>query len=371
MASIKIPLKYLSDPFCLFFHHHNSIINALIAITILTCISLSSSYVTLAPHRFASEIPLPRPQDIAPTYAQVIEKILHETGAPMSVLELAQKITAARPSTSKDPVKEAEKKIKEAVGRQLVYLDSHTILPLKMAWQGVRFRMEASREEASKGFFDVGNVFASYLPNGFDLSNLRLVDVNGQAIKFKINTVKKKIKETGSAAGKKDASPRTESAPRDVVKKSERKEVAKVKPIQRKIVAPPKPLADHVEVYTDPTDGTITAYMMRRQSELAVRWWTMTDERILVSFRCEKMWECEANGMVFRPSDDIERQMNLLLTRFREEYNLPDKKTRYFHIRVGKPFEEKKLKIPSGWRDEALLEKARKGFEELSKKRGG
>jgi hypothetical protein len=186
----------------------------------------------------------------------------------------------------------------------------------------------------------------------------------------KIVAGEKKAKETGSATGKKDASPRAESTPRDVVKKSGRKEVAKAKPIQRKIVAPPKPLADHVEVYTDPTDGTITAYMMRRQSELAVRWWTMTDEGILVSCRCEKMWECEANGMVFRPSDDIERQMNLLLTRFREEYNLPDKKARYFHIRVGKPFEEKKLKIPSGWRDEALLEKARKGFEALSKKRG-
>jgi hypothetical protein len=73
--------------------------------------------------------------------------------------------------------------------------------------------------------------------------------------------------------------------------------------------------------------------------------------------------------MVFRPSDDIERQMNLLLTRFREEYNLPDKKTRYFHIRVGKPFEEKKLKIPSSWRDEALLEKARKGFDGLSQRK--
>jgi len=61
--------------------------------------------------------------------------------------------------------------------------------------------------------------------------------------------------------------------------------------------------------------------------------------------------------------------MNLLLTRFREEYNLPDKKTRYFQIRVGKPFEEKKLKIPSSWREEATLEKARKGFDGLSKKK--
>ncbi len=137
---------------------------------------------------------MPRPQDIAPTYDQVIEKILREASAPMSVLELAQKVSAARPSTSKDPVKAAEKKIKEAVGRQLVYLDSKTILPLRIAWQGVRFRMDLSREEVNKGFFDAGIAFSFYLPNGFNLTNLRLVDAGGQAIKFKVNVVKKKVK---------------------------------------------------------------------------------------------------------------------------------------------------------------------------------
>ena len=135
-----------------------------------------------------------RPQDIAPTYDQVIEKILRQVSAPMSVLELAQKISAARPSTSKDPVKAAEKQIKEAVGRQLVYLDSNTIVPLQTAWQGPRFRMDLSREEVNKGFFDVGIALSFYLPNGFNLANLRLVDTDGQAIKFKVNAVNKKVK---------------------------------------------------------------------------------------------------------------------------------------------------------------------------------
>ncbi|MBI3161652.1 MAG: hypothetical protein HYZ23_04045 [Chloroflexi bacterium] len=177
-----------------------------------------------------------------------------------------------------------------------------------------------------------------------------------------------KVEETEPASGKKEASAKVASAS-GVAKKSVRKEIQKAKPIPQKFGAPPKPLADYVEVYSDPAEGTITAYMMRRQSELAVHWWAMTDEGISVNCRCEKMWNCESNGMVFRPSDDIERQMSLLLTRFREEYNLPDKKTRYFQIRLGKPFEEKKLKIPSGWRDEAILEKARKGFDELSKRK--
>jgi hypothetical protein len=185
----------------------------------------------------------------------------------------------------------------------------------------------------------------------------------------KIVEGEKKVEEMGSSSVKKDASAKAVFHPQSVAKKSARKEIQKAKPIPQKFITPPRPLADYVEVYSDPAEGRITAYMIRRRRELAVRWWTMTDEGISVNCQCEKMWDCKSDGIVFRPSDDIERQMDLLLTRFREEYNLPDKKTRYFYIRVGKPFEEKKLKIPSSWRDEAVLEKAKKGFDALSKRK--
>jgi hypothetical protein len=184
--------------------------------------------------------------------------------------------------------------------------------------------------------------------------------------------VEKKVEETGSSSGEKDTSAKAGSTPQSAVKKSARKEIPKAKPIPhtqaRLRAAPPKPLADYVEVYSDPIEGTITAYMIRRKSELAVRWWAMTEEGISVNCQCEKMWNCQERGLVYYPGDDLGDQMDDLLTRFREEYHLPDKKTRYFHIRLGKPFEEKKLKIPSSWRDEALLEKARKGFDALSKR---
>ena len=177
----------------------------------------------------------------------------------------------------------------------------------------------------------------------------------------------KKAEITESRAGKKEASPKTESAPKE--KKPLKRETPKAAAYPKKFVAPPKPLADYVEVYADPSEGTITAYMIRRKHELAMRGWVMTGEGIAVTCQCEKMGQCEADGMVYRPSDDLERQMDLMLTRFREEYLLPDKKTRYFQVRLGKPFDEKKLKIPASWRDEATLERARQGFERLRKKR--
>jgi hypothetical protein len=180
----------------------------------------------------------------------------------------------------------------------------------------------------------------------------------------------KKAEITKSAKEEKESSHKMEAAPKE--KKPSKREWPKVRTFPQKISAPPKPLADYVEVYADPSEGTITAYMMRRQHELAVRWWSLTEEGISVRCQCEKMWQCEANGMVHRPSPsgDIERQMDYLLGLFREEYNLPDKKTRYFQIRLGKPFDEKKLKVPSSWKDEGTLERARRGFDELSRKKG-
>lgn len=173
---------------------------------------------------------------------------------------------------------------------------------------------------------------------------------------------------TNSTSGAKEAFPKVESTPME--KKPLKREIPKAKTFPQKIVAPPKPLADYVEVYADPSEGTVTAYMIYRKRELAARLWQMTEEGILVSCNCEKMMKCEADGIVFRPSEDIERQMNLLLTRFREEYHLPDNKTRYFQIRMGKPFDEKKLKVPASWKDEETLAMARDGFERLSRKKG-
>ena len=108
--------------------------------------------------------------------------------------------------------------------------------------------------------------------------------------------------------------------------------------------------------------------MIHRRSELAIRWWAMTDKGISANCNCEKMSDCKERGLVYLPWMDLDEQMDDLLNLFRDEYHLPHNKTRYFQIRVEKPFEEKKLKIPSSWRDEATLAKARKGFDELTKK---
>ena len=135
---------------------------------------------------------MPRPQDVAPTYDQVIEEILRDVSGPMPAQELAEKILLARPSNAKNPMQAALKKMKESIGRELVFLDADSVLPLRLAWQGTRFRIRLVREELDRGRVDVGNSLPHYLPRQFDLAKLRFVDVDGQAIEFELKTVTEK-----------------------------------------------------------------------------------------------------------------------------------------------------------------------------------
>jgi hypothetical protein len=124
-----------------------------------------------------------------------------------------------------------------------------------------------------------------------------------------------------------------------------------------------------MEVYADPGEGIIKAFAMIKKRELAVRWWSLMEDGLAVQCHCEKGPGCHENGVVYRPMDDIELQMKYQLSSFQAEYHLPDKKVHYFQIRLGRPFNEKKLKVPMSWRDPVALERACKGFDALKKRR--
>jgi hypothetical protein len=130
-------------------------------------------------------------------------------------------------------------------------------------------------------------------------------------------------------------------------------------------VSSPKPLAKTIEVYADPAQGMVTAYAMANKREIAVRWWTFEESGIVIECQCEKGRNCQENGLIYRPMDDIDAQMKSQIGKFRVEYRVPEYKLRYFQIREGQPFEEKKLKVPSHWKDPEAIKKARDNFEKL------
>jgi hypothetical protein len=125
---------------------------------------------------------------------------------------------------------------------------------------------------------------------------------------------------------------------------------------------------DFMEVYSDPAQNLIAAYVKARKHEIAARQWSMSDEGIAVNCWCEKPF-CPEQGVVYRPAnaEELTEQMRMFIEDFAAEYDVPLKKIRHFHVRQGRPFGETRLKVPASWKDPATLERARAGFEALHK----
>ena len=73
------------------------------------------------------------------------------------------------------------------------------------------------------------------------------------------------------------------------------------------------------------------------------------------------------NGIVYRPAQDtqLEAQIMSFIIELRIEYGVSATKVHFYQIRQGEFFEERKLKLPSKWRDTAVLADARRGFDRL------
>ena len=121
-----------------------------------------------------------------------------------------------------------------------------------------------------------------------------------------------------------------------------------------------------MEVYTDPAQNVMTAYVMIKKRDIAARQWSMSAEGIEVDCHCEKL-DCQERGIVYRPEDaeHITTQLVNFIEDFAAEYRVPPKKIRYFYVRQGQPFDEQKLKVPTNWKDPVTLERAWAGFETL------
>jgi hypothetical protein len=131
----------------------------------------------------------------------------------------------------------------------------------------------------------------------------------------------------------------------------------------------PEVTGEYMEVHAIPAENLIVAWVLVKKHEIATRQWTMTDRGIGVDCWCEKN-NCPERGIVYRPAspEQIKEQMMSFIENFAEEYDVPLKKIRYFHFRLGKQFPESSLKVPASWREPTTLERAREGFDALKMK---
>jgi hypothetical protein len=136
---------------------------------------------------------MPKPTEKAMTYEMVITEIMRSVTGPLPAQELASQMLSALPSFARNPQQAMRQHIRQANGRQLVFLDADTVLPLHLAYQGARFRILLERDSFDKGLLPLGNTLWSYLPQGYKVDRLRFMDASGNAIPVQIKQITQKV----------------------------------------------------------------------------------------------------------------------------------------------------------------------------------
>lgn len=128
-----------------------------------------------------------------PTYETIIKQVVDELDGPVSRDLLAERVMAIRTPQAKDPHKAVLKHLRDQHGRCLIYLDPKTILPIRLAYEGIRFRIPVSRQMVSKGWCPLAPFADFYhLPVGRTDIDLTLLDQKGRRIRFSKHTIQKK-----------------------------------------------------------------------------------------------------------------------------------------------------------------------------------
>ena len=129
----------------------------------------------------------------APNYAEILGELLSSVDGPVSTDELAVQILQKRPSNARNPHRAALGKIREAAGSQLIYLDPTRILPLRLAYQGARYRIRLTKEKVDRAALPIEECFHHYLPPWFKREDIRLIDSHGNPILTQLQKTPRKV----------------------------------------------------------------------------------------------------------------------------------------------------------------------------------
>jgi hypothetical protein len=135
---------------------------------------------------------MPKPTEKSLTYEMVITEIIRSVTGPLLAQDLATQMLSALPSFARNPQQAMRQHIRQANGRQLVFLDADIVLPLRLAYQGARFRIPLERESFDKGLLPLDNI-SSYLPQSYQVDRLQLVDASENTISFQVKRITHKV----------------------------------------------------------------------------------------------------------------------------------------------------------------------------------
>lgn len=129
------------------------------------------------------------------SYDEAFEQVLPSLKGPISVDDLVAQILTLRPTTAKRPKVAVRTQLRERRWRgELVLLNSKTILPTRLAMQGVRFAVPLERQEVKRGVLLISFAFSVFLRSKTPPEEAQLEDEAGRPLPVKIVTWEKNVK---------------------------------------------------------------------------------------------------------------------------------------------------------------------------------
>ena len=124
------------------------------------------------------------------TLKQVIEQVLSELEGPITVTDLADRVYAIYPTRPKTAMSSFRNCLHyDEQGVNLVYLDKFAVLPMRIAMQGVRFRVPIDRHAEKEN--EIPFLFFNYfIDRDGNPRDIRFVDGTGTPIAFKVKSAK-------------------------------------------------------------------------------------------------------------------------------------------------------------------------------------
>lgn len=128
------------------------------------------------------------------TLREAVEQVVAQLDGPIALDEVVHRVLAIKPSKAKNPEAAVRNHLRwEEAGKTLALLDRQTVAPLRVAMQGVRFRIPIDPEEARRGVLCIDPAFRYFLRWGIAYEDVRLLDAMGQPLPVRVVKLKQEV----------------------------------------------------------------------------------------------------------------------------------------------------------------------------------
>jgi hypothetical protein len=134
-------------------------------------------------------------QDGTISKTEAIHQVAAQMDKAMNLDDFINRALEIWPSYAKNPQASVKQTIRdEHLGKDLLFLDENTLIPMQQAMAGIRFRIPLTRQEINRGWLFIYPGFQFMNQREVTAEDFYLEDDKGQTIPFNPVTVKNKIK---------------------------------------------------------------------------------------------------------------------------------------------------------------------------------